>query len=261
MGWLDKIAKKPASDTSSADNAILADDQSVVNDDKPDLNKHGAIVNNDPFGFDLFYQRSKIELRWWRIGFMGLLLVVITLAIVITALINAYEPEFVFLKTEELQDKTINIYPVDEYVDGKDVWLEGKTREVLQWLYEIEPQTHLKRINQAKLYLSEEFYRQFEKARISSGAIEKTWNDGVTRSIVIENSSKSQGILEPYWQFVINFVQYDYAENQELRKQYLQAIVVLQALGRNGVPASERFNNPFGMQINLINIKRRKINE
>lgn len=221
----------------------------------PDLNRHAAVAEADPYGFAVSHRRLAWLLRLSVVVNVGLLASVVVQANAIGALVPLKTTEVALVRGFEPDDKLYQIEPISEDVQGFDLLLESMARRYVRLVLEIDPVTEAERRAEAARMSDGSFWRGFRRDRIDTKERSDALADGMVRHIVVDDATRLVSFDDDY-KLAVDFTQIDERRGQEVGRKALRAYLSMTTRPQS-VTAEDRFSNPLGITVLQFVLKER----
>lgn len=221
----------------------------------PDLNRHAAVADADPYGFAVSHRRLAWLLRLSVVVNVGLLASVVVQANAIGALVPLKTTEVALVRGFEPDDKLYQIEPISEDVQGFDLLLESMARRYVRLVLEIDPVTEGERRAEAARMSDGGFWRGFRRDRIDTKERSDALADGMVRHIVVDDATRLVSFDDDY-KLAVDFTQIDERRGQEVGRKALRAYLSMTTRPQS-VTAEDRFSNPLGITVLQFVLKER----
>lgn len=221
----------------------------------PDLNRHTAVADADPYGFAVSHRRLAWLLRLSVVVNVGLLASVVVQANAIGALVPLKTTEVALVRGFEPDDRLYQIEPISKDVKGFDLLLESMARRYVRLVLEIDPVTEAERRAEAARMSDGSFWRGFRRDRIDTKERSDALSDGMIRHIVVDDATRLVSFDDDY-KLAVDFTQIDERRGQEVGRKALRAYLSMTTRPQS-VTAEDRFSNPLGITVLQFVLKER----
>ena len=207
---------------------------------------------SDPHSFQMAHRRLAWAFKLVSTICICLIFVVISLTLAISELIPLQKTRVALIKADPADDRVFEVLPVASGTDGFALAIESVARNFTRDLLEIDSTTQKVRWTRARLHTTSGFWSSWTD--IHTPRVQGALNDGLRREIVIETAHQ----LEAYtneWLVAVDFRQIDRYKDEIHDNEARRAYIRLETRPQS-VPESQRFDNPLGIRVIDMTVKR-----
>lgn len=208
---------------------------------------HRSVVEADPYSFQVAHRRLAWMLRLSVVTNVGLLSAVVIQANAIGAMLPLKETQVALVRTYGPDDKLYQVEPISEDVEGFDVLLESMARRYVHLVIEIDPVTEAERRDEAARMTDRAFWKEFRRERIDTEERAKALQDGLIRTVRIEDATRLASFTDDY-KLAVDFVAIDERRGKEVGRKELRAYLSMTTRPQSVAP-EDRFSNPLGITV------------
>lgn len=219
----------------------------------PELDRHHAVINADPYSFQVSHRRLAWMLRMSAMTNVGLLLLLIVAINLIAEMLPLKTTEFVFLREQTADNRVYRVEPISRNVPGFDVMMEGMARRFVWECLSVDPVSQGERMRWCARISEAKFWERFtddHKKRVDDMV-----GSRITRSIELESAERLQTAGNVY-KYVVDFVQTDEQRGKLIEKTRLRAFLNLTQRPQS-VREADKYENPHGVTVLDISVQKR----
>lgn len=221
--------------------------------DAPVLDRHQAVIDADPYSFQVSHRRMAWMLRMSAMTNVGQLAALIVSINLIAEMLPLKTTEFVFIREHVADDRIYRIEPISRSVPGFDVMMEGMAKRYVSECLAVDPVSQGERMRWCARISEAKFWERFTDE--NKKRVDDMVDSRITRSIEHISVERLQTAGNVF-KYVVDFRQTD-----EQRGKLIEAVprrAYLNLTTRPGsVREADKYENPHGITVLDISVRKR----